>query len=133
MSNTSTSLPILITKGKRESVRVLVSNIVVTRLLFHGSRISNWVGILSRGVLLPHIVTNKYGVNRTDAGMLGAGIYFGDASSTAVQYTTSGGEGTRMMLVCKVALGKMAPITKIDTSLVKAPQGKLVLFRSEGA
>ncbi len=34
------------------------------KLLFHGSRISNWVGILSRGVLLPHIVTNKYNGSR---------------------------------------------------------------------
>ena len=40
------------------------------RLLFHGSRISNWVGILSRGLLLPHIVTGKYGGQRTDFGYL---------------------------------------------------------------
>lgn len=80
------------------------------RLLFHGSRISNWVGILSRGVLLPHIVT-KTGVSRTDAGMLGAGVYFGNCSSTAAQYTTSGKQGTRMMLVCNVALGKVIAAT----------------------
>ena len=28
------------------------------RLLFHGSRISNMLGILSRGLLLPHYVTS---------------------------------------------------------------------------
>jgi len=76
------------------------------RLLFHGSRISNWVGILSRGVLLPHIVTQR-GIKRTDVGMLGAGIYFGDSSSTAAQYTTPGKQGSRMMLVSNVALGKV--------------------------
>ncbi|ELR19183.1 ubiquitin domain containing protein [Acanthamoeba castellanii str. Neff] len=92
------------------------------RLLFHGSRISNWVGILSRGVLLPHIVTQSGGT-RTDAGMLGAGIYFGDCSSTAAQYTTPGQQGTRMMLVCNVALGKSADITKIDTTITEPPKG----------
>jgi len=76
------------------------------RLLFHGSRISNWVGILSRGMLMPHIVTQR-GISRTDAGMLGTGIYFGDCSSTAAQYTTPGREGSRMMLICNVALGKV--------------------------
>jgi poly [ADP-ribose] polymerase len=84
----------------------LVGLCIIQRLLFHGSRISNWVGILSRGVLLPHIVTQGGGT-RTDAGMLGAGIYFGDCSSTAAQYTTPGTQGTRMMLVCNVALGKV--------------------------
>src|SRR5262245_22997233 len=47
------------------------------RLLFHGSRISNWVGILTRGILLPKIVVSM-GVNRTDEGWLGHGLYFGD-------------------------------------------------------
>jgi hypothetical protein len=91
----------------------------VQRLLFHGSRISNWVGILSRGVLLPHIVTQSGGT-RTDAGMLGAGIYFGDCSSTAAQYTTPGQQGTRMMLVCNVALGKVTLATRPAANLVMA-------------
>ena len=32
--------------------------------MFHGSRIENWVGILTRGILLPEAVT-KLGVRRT--------------------------------------------------------------------
>ncbi len=55
------------------------SSLANRRLLFHGSRIQNWVGILSRGILLPRIVVSL-GVSRTDAGWLGNGIYFGDAA-----------------------------------------------------
>ncbi|KAL6044894.1 Protein mono-ADP-ribosyltransferase parp4 [Balamuthia mandrillaris] len=99
------------------------SNLSNRRLLFHGSKVSNMLGILSRGVLLPHVVTSKYGGQRTDVGMLGAGIYFGDASSTAAQYTTPGSQGTRMCLMCEVALGKQAHLTAIDTTLTEPPKG----------
>lgn len=44
-------------------------------------RASNWVGVLSRGLLMPKIAIQK-GANRTDPGMLGSGIYFGSAAST---------------------------------------------------
>ena len=37
------------------------------QLLYHGSKLSSWVGILSRGLLLPKQVT-KLGVKRTDFG-----------------------------------------------------------------
>jgi len=72
---------------------------------------------------MPQIISSgKHGVNRTDAvrcvnihmpvanfflkmkGMLGAGIYFGDSVSTAVQYTTPCSKSTRFMLVCDVRL-----------------------------
>lgn len=32
--------------------------------MFHGSRMANWIGILTRGVLMPQAVT-KLGVHRT--------------------------------------------------------------------
>ncbi len=67
------------------------------RLLFHGSRIQNWVGILSRGILLPKIVVSL-GVNRTDAGWLGNGIYFGDAACTSAFYD-AGEKKTRFMAI----------------------------------
>src|SRR5205814_8540828 len=84
------------------------------RLLFHGSRIQNWVGILSRGILMPKVVVNL-GVRRTDAGWLGNGIYFADAASTSCAYTSPGlrGRGTRMMAVATVALGRLRDYTKI--------------------
>lgn len=92
------------------------------RQLFHGSRIRNWVGLLSRGILLPKIVVSM-GVNRTDAGWLGNGIYFGDTACTASFYTTPGKKSTRFMAVARVALGKMAPYKKITYGLERPPEG----------
>ncbi len=92
------------------------------RLLFHGSRIQNWVGILSRGILLPKIVVSM-GVHRTDAGWLGHGIYFGDAACTSYCYTTPGKRKTSLMAIARVALGKMKDYTKITYGLSAPPEG----------
>ncbi|MBL8113277.1 MAG: DNA ligase [Acidobacteria bacterium] len=92
------------------------------RLLFHGSRIKNWVGILSRGILLPKIVVSM-GVHRTDAGWLGNGIYFGDAACTSAFYTSPGRRKTRLMAVARVALGRMKDYTKITYGLNGPPEG----------
>ncbi len=91
-------------------------------MLFHGSRIQNWVGILSRGILLPKIVVSM-GVHRTDAGWLGHGIYFGDAACTSVFYTTPGRKKTRLMAIARVALGKMKDYTEITYGLNAPPAG----------
>lgn len=94
------------------------------RMMFHGSRIKNWVGILSRGILMPKIVVSM-GVNRTDAGWLGNGIYFGDAACTASFYTTPGNSGrkTRFLSIARVALGKIKDFTKITYGLEGPPPG----------
>jgi poly [ADP-ribose] polymerase len=92
------------------------------RLLFHGSRIQNWVGLLSRGILLPKVVVNL-GVNRTDAGWLGNGIYFGDAACTSAFYTTPGRKHTRFMAIANVALGKMKDFNKITYGITEPPPG----------
>jgi poly [ADP-ribose] polymerase 2/3/4 len=92
------------------------------RLLLHGSRIKNWVGLLSRGILLPKIVVSM-GVNRTDAGWLGNGIYFGDAACTSAFYTTPGKKGTRFMAIARVALGKMKDFNRITYGLEGPPPG----------
>jgi len=92
------------------------------RQLFHGSRIKNWVGILSRGILMPKIVVSM-GVNRTDAGWLGNGMYFGDAACTAAFYTTPGKKQTRFMAIARVALGKTKDYTKITYGLNEPPPG----------
>lgn len=92
------------------------------RLLFHGSRIRNWVGILSRGLLMPKIVVSM-GVNRTDAGWLGNGIYFGDAACTSGFYTSAGSRGTRFMAIHTVALGRAKEYTKITYGLASPPPG----------
>lgn len=92
------------------------------RELFHGSRIKNWVGLLSRGIVMPKIAVSM-GVSRTDAGWLGNGIYFGDAACTAAFYTTPGKKKTRFMAVARVALGRMAPFKKITYGLERPPEG----------
>ncbi|CAF1498179.1 unnamed protein product, partial [Didymodactylos carnosus] len=48
--------------------------------LFHGSKYSNFLGILSRGLLMPKIVVNELGGSRSDIGHLGCGLYFSDSA-----------------------------------------------------
>lgn len=92
------------------------------KLLFHGSASKNWVGILSRGLLLPKIVVTL-GVHRTDAGWLGSGIYFGDAACTSANYASPGKRGTRFIAIANVALGKMKDYSKITYGLSEPPAG----------
>ena len=92
------------------------------KLLFHGSRLSNWVGLLSRGILMPKLVV-QMGVKRTDAGWLGHGIYFGDAACTSAFYAAPGKRGTKLLTVARVALGKPAKFTKITYGLNAPPEG----------
>lgn len=92
------------------------------KMMFHGSRIQNWVGLLTRGILMPKIVVSM-GVNRTDAGWLGNGIYFGDAACTSAFYTTPGKKKTRFMAIARVGLGKVKDFTKITYGLNGPPDG----------
>lgn len=69
-------------------------------LLFHGSRLSNWAGILSQGLRIapPEAPVTGY--------MFGKGVYFADMSSKSANYcfaTPSNPYG--LLLLCEVALG----------------------------
>lgn len=92
------------------------------KLLFHGSGAHNWVGILSRGLMLPKMVT-KLGVHRTDEGWLGHGIYFGDSIDTAMNYASSGKLDSTFVAVARVALGKIKVYTEITHGLTSPPKG----------
>ncbi len=92
------------------------------KLLFHGSSVSNWVGILSRGILLPKAVV-KLGVRRTDAGWLGCGIYFGDDIQTSCAYAHCGKRNTKFIGIARVALGKVKKYRKITYGLISPPKG----------
>ena len=105
--------------GEWETFRADIPN---QRMLFHGSRIKNWVGMLSRGILLPKSVVSM-GIKRTDAGWLGHGIYFGDAACTVPYYTSPGRRGTRFMTIANVALGKSKDYRKITYGLESPPEG----------
>ena len=87
------------------------------RLLFHGTKVRNLIGILSRGLLMP---------NHVDDGMLGCGIYFSDSIHTSLKYCDEAGEtmrNTRIVAICEVALGKCKEYLDYDTSVVKPPDG----------
>lgn len=75
------------------------------------------------GLLLPKVVEDR-GTKRTDIGNLGSGIYFSDSISTSTKYSHSGEtDGTRLLVVCDVALGKCMDLNKKDFSLSEAPPG----------
>lgn len=75
------------------------------RMLWHGSRITNYVGILSQGLRIAPREAPTTGY------MLGKGVYFSDLSSKAANYcmaTPDNPEG--ILLLCEVALGNAFPV-----------------------
>ncbi|KAJ3272320.1 Poly [ADP-ribose] polymerase 2 [Terramyces sp. JEL0728] len=70
-------------------------------LLWHGSRLTNFVGILSQGLRIapPEAPVSGY--------MFGKGVYFADMVSKSANYCcTSPQSNTGILLLCEVALGK---------------------------
>lgn len=102
-----------------------VNSLKNQKRLYHGSKINNYLGILSRGLLLPKCITNEYGDEiRSDVGLLGQGIYFSDSSTLSIKYTTpSQATNTRLLAVCDVALGDQKDYYDYDVSLVRPPDG----------
>lgn len=79
------------------------------RLLWHGSRLTNYVGILSQGLRIapPEAPVTGY--------MFDKGAYFADCVSKSANYCfTSPGSNTGLMLLCEVALGDMYEIEQSD-------------------
>ncbi|XP_065105067.1 protein mono-ADP-ribosyltransferase PARP4-like isoform X3 [Paramisgurnus dabryanus] len=92
--------------------------------LLHSTGTNSFVGILSRGLLLPRVGVEQHGIERTDIGNLGGGIYFSDSLTTSVKYSKpSVADGSRLLLVCDVALGQCKNLLKRDTTLTCAPEG----------
>ncbi|XP_067889798.1 protein mono-ADP-ribosyltransferase PARP4 isoform X3 [Heterodontus francisci] len=90
--------------------------------LYHASSGSNFVGILSRGLLLPKTVVENYGVERTDVGNLGSGIYFSNSISTSAKYSEPNRtDGSRLLVICDVSLGKCKKYYKKNLTLSVAP------------
>lgn len=69
------------------------------RLLFHGSSMTNMMGILTQGLRIapPEAPASGY--------MFGKGLYFADKFEKSQNYS-HGGHQTKVMLLCEVALGK---------------------------
>jgi len=86
-------------------------------LLWHGSRTTNFAGILSQGLRIapPEAPVTGY--------MFGKGIYFADMVSKSANYCcTNRTNNTGLLLLCDVALGKMYERTKADY-IEKLPAG----------
>ncbi|CAF0733970.1 unnamed protein product [Brachionus calyciflorus] len=92
------------------------------QLLYHGSKASNLVGILSRGLLTPKKILSSEGSDILE--MLGHGIYFSDSLSTSLKYAwPSECKNTQLILVCEVALGKCKDLFDFEFDLTQAPEG----------
>jgi len=79
------------------------------QLLWHGSRTTNFAGILSQGLRIapPEAPVTGY--------MFGKGIYFADMVSKSANYcSTSKTNNTGLLLLCDVALGNMYERTKAE-------------------
>ncbi|MES1907371.1 MAG: hypothetical protein MHM6MM_000498 [Cercozoa sp. M6MM] len=87
-------------------------------MLWHGSRMTNWVGILKEGLRIapPSAPVTGY--------MFGKGVYLADAASKSSQYTHWHlSENTGAMLLCETALGKLDTRGHADSRLPRTLKG----------
>ncbi|XP_045833755.1 poly [ADP-ribose] polymerase 2 [Trifolium pratense] len=106
-------------EGETERFRKF-SNTKNRMLLWHGSRLTNWTGILSQGLRIapPEAPVSGY--------MFGKGVYFADMFSKSANYcypTPTAADG--VLLLCEVALGEMAELLTAKYDADKLPEGKL--------
>ncbi|VDM35148.1 unnamed protein product [Hydatigera taeniaeformis] len=89
------------------------------RLLWHGSRITNWMGILGRGLKIapPEAPCTGY--------MFGKGVYFADCASKSANYTyPTSNNNVGIMALCEVSLGEINPLVNADYNANQLPEGK---------
>jgi len=89
-------------------------------LLWHGSRLTNFVGIISQGLRIapPEAPVTGY--------MFGKGVYFADMVSKSANYcNTSRDNNNGCLLLCEVALGKTNDLYASDYYADKLPSGCL--------
>uniref|UniRef100_A0A6J0V640 Poly [ADP-ribose] polymerase n=1 Tax=Pogona vitticeps TaxID=103695 RepID=A0A6J0V640_9SAUR len=88
-------------------------------LLWHGSRLGNWAGILSQGLRVapPEAPVTGY--------MFGKGIYFADMSSKSANYCFATREkDVGLLLVSEVALGACNELLEANPEAETLPPGK---------
>jgi len=84
------------------------------QLLWHGSRVANYVGILSQGLRIAPPEAPKSGYR------FGKGIYFADICEKSAHYCRGGGaKDTILMMLVDVSLGKMAEL--LDDKYMEEP------------
>ncbi|KAG5444223.1 Poly [ADP-ribose] polymerase 2, variant 2 [Clonorchis sinensis] len=87
-------------------------------LLWHGSRLTNWVGILGRGLKVapPEAPVTGY--------MFGKGIYFADCSSKSANYAyPTQKKNVGLMALCEVSLGKVNELYQACHNAHQLPEG----------
>ena len=93
-------------------------NLGNSRLLYHGSRLSNWAGILGHGLKIapPEAPVTGY--------MFGKGVYFADMSSKSANYCyPTRSQPVGLLLICEVALGEANKLVNADYNADKLPAG----------
>ncbi|KAL9435647.1 hypothetical protein AB3S75_021841 [Citrus x aurantiifolia] len=106
-------------EGETERFRKF-SNSKNRMLLWHGSRLTNWTGILSQGLRIapPEAPATGY--------MFGKGVYFADMFSKSANYCYAPPSATAgVLLLCEVALGDMSELLDANYDADKLPDGKL--------
>ncbi|KAK0716214.1 poly polymerase catalytic domain-containing protein [Lasiosphaeris hirsuta] len=99
------------------------------RLLWHGSRTTNFGGILSQGLRIapPEAPVNGY--------MFGKGVYLADMSSKSANYCMAGASGgTGLLLLCEAELGRpMHELTRASYSAAEdAKKGGMLATWGQG-
>jgi len=90
------------------------------QLLWHGSRLTNWTGILSQGLRIapPEAPVTGY--------MFGKGVYFADMVSKSANYCFAHlSNQVGVLALCEVALGDMNEKLQSDYYANNLPKGKL--------
>ncbi|XP_036592249.1 poly [ADP-ribose] polymerase 2 isoform X2 [Trichosurus vulpecula] len=103
-------------EGENEAFRKDLPN---RMLLWHGSRLGNWVGILSHGLRIapPEAPVTGY--------MFGKGIYFADMSSKSANYCfASRLKDVGLLLLSEVALGECNELLEANPEAAGLLQGK---------
>lgn len=88
-------------------------------LLWHGSRLTNWMGILGRGLRIapPEAPSTGY--------MFGKGVYFADCASKSANYAyTTRDRNVGLMALCEVSLGECNELYQSDYNASNLPAGK---------
>ena len=86
------------------------------KLLWHGSRITNFVGILSQGLRIapPEAPSSGY--------LFGKGVYFADMASKSLAYCYPSNK-TALILLCEVSLGNPNELLTTDQGAANLPKG----------
>ncbi len=126
MNNTGfpnvTIIDAFVVKKKEEEEQFL--DIGNKMLLWHGSRISNYVGILSKGIYIIRIGFRIAPKEAPSSGFsFGKGLYFSDMAAKSLCHCYPNNK-IGCILLCEVSLGNPNELMTSDNNAANLPQGK---------